>query len=74
MLSAADGSVFLRGFFASVAAEVLGTRFERTPVLADLALLGFGFDVIDFVMVFFLYKFFKCISSNSKSGFPPSRE
>ena len=55
MLSAADGAVFLRGFFAAATAGVLGTRFEIVPVLAALTLFAFGLGVIDFAMVIFLY-------------------
>jgi hypothetical protein len=53
MDSAADGAVFRAGFFA--AARTLtdgeGTRLETVPVLAALAILGFVFDVVDFVMM-----------------------
>ena len=52
MPSAAEGSVFRRGFFAAARAGaalgLVGTRLETTPVLA---VFGFAFDVVDFVMV-----------------------
>jgi hypothetical protein len=49
MPSAAEGAVFRRGFLAAMLAGFLGTRLEMTPVLA---VFGFAFDVVDFVMVF----------------------
>jgi hypothetical protein len=59
MPSAAEGSVFRRGFFAAArvgaALGLVGTRLEITPVRA---LFGFGFDAIDVAMVFFLYSIF----------------
>jgi hypothetical protein len=53
MDSAADGAVFRAGFFAATRTltDVKGTRLETVPALATLAIFGFVFDVVDFVIM-----------------------